>query len=79
MTGMDSTQLRSLVGRRVLFQFESGSQVIGRIARCLPDLGAVHLVEVERATLISREGVALREVESYPFIPSAPSSVTALE
>jgi len=76
---MDSMQLRSLVGRRVLVQFDSGSQVIGRVARCLPDLGAVHLVEIENASLISREGVVLREIASYPFIPATPSSATILE
>jgi hypothetical protein len=73
---MDAMHLRSLVGKRVLIQFESGSQVVGRIARCLPDLGAVHLVEMEHAALISREGVLLREVDAYPFIPSTPSSAT---
>jgi len=73
---MDAMRLRSLVGKRVLFQFDSGSQVVGRLARCLPDLGAVHLVEVEQAALISREGVLLREVASYPFIPSTPVSAT---
>ncbi|NMC71199.1 MAG: hypothetical protein GYA57_14190 [Myxococcales bacterium] len=72
---MDAVRLRSLVGKRVLFQFDTGSQVVGRLARCLPDLGAVHLVEVEQAALISREGVLLREVPSYPFIPATPVSV----
>ena len=76
---MDSMQLRSLVGKRVLVQFASGSQIVGRIAKCLPDLGAVHLVEMENASLISREGVLLRELPTYPFIPSDPSSVTKLE
>jgi hypothetical protein len=73
---MDAMHLRSLVGKRVLFQFDSGSQVVGTVARCLPDLGAVHLVEVQSAALISREGVLLREVESYPFIPATPVSAT---
>ena len=72
-------QLRSFVGRRVLVQFDSGSQIVGRIARCLPDLGAAHLVEIEDATIISREGVVLREVALYPFIPATPSSVSALD
>jgi hypothetical protein len=75
---MDAVRLRSLVGKRVLFQFDSGSQVVGTLARCLPDLGAVHLVEVEQAALISREGVLLRELPSYPFIPSNPASVAEL-
>ncbi|MBN1770294.1 MAG: hypothetical protein JXB32_03445 [Deltaproteobacteria bacterium] len=73
---MDAVRLRSLVGKRVLFQFDSGSQVVGTLARCLPDLGAVHLVEVEGASLISREGVLLRELPSYPFIPATPVSAT---
>jgi hypothetical protein len=62
----------------VLFQFDSGSQVIGRVARCLPDLGAVHLVEIDDASLVSREGVLLREVKSYPFIPATPVAATEL-
>ncbi|MDI7267011.1 MAG: hypothetical protein QME96_03335 [Myxococcota bacterium] len=76
---MDSNDLRSLVGRRVLIQFDTGSQVIGRIARCLPDLGAVHAVEIENATLISREGAVLREIESYCFINGSPADATPLE
>jgi len=75
---MDAVRLRSLVGKRVLFQFDSGSQVVGTLARCLPDLGAVHLVEVEGAALISREGVLLRELPSYPFIPSTPVSASEI-
>lgn len=75
---MDAVRLRSLVGKRVLFQFDSGSQVVGVLARCLPDLGAVHLVEVEQASLISREGVLLREVPSYPFIPATPVSASEI-
>ncbi|MBI5502523.1 MAG: hypothetical protein HY907_19925 [Deltaproteobacteria bacterium] len=67
-------RLRSLVGKRVLFQFDSGSQAIGVVARCLPDAGAVHLVELEKVALISREGVLLRELETYPFIPATPVS-----
>ncbi len=73
---MDAVRLRSLVGKRVLFQFDSGSQVVGTLARCLPDLGAVHLVELEEVSLISREGVLLRELPSYPFIPATPASVS---
>ncbi|MBI5489117.1 MAG: hypothetical protein HY905_17410 [Deltaproteobacteria bacterium] len=69
-------RLRSLVGRRVLFQFDSGSQAIGVVVRCLPDAGAVHLVELEKAALISREGVLLRELETYPFIPATPVSAS---
>ena len=73
---MDAMRLRSLVGKRVLFQFDSGSQAIGVVARCLPDAGAVHLVELEKVSLISREGVLLRELETYPFIPATPSTVS---
>ena len=71
---MDAMQLRGLVGKRALFQFDSGSQVIGKVARCLPDIGAVHLVELEAVSLVSREGVLLRELESYAFIPATPVS-----
>jgi hypothetical protein len=73
---MDAMRLRSLVGKRVLFQFDSGSQAIGTLARCLPDAGAVHLVELERVALISREGVLLRELDAYPFIPATPVGAT---
>ena len=73
---MDAMRLRNLVGKRVLFQFDTGSQAVGVLASCLPDAGAVHLVELEKVSLISREGVLLREVETYPFIPATPSTVS---
>jgi hypothetical protein len=38
----------------------------------------VHLVEIDDASLVSREGVLLREVKSYPFIPATPVAATEL-
>jgi primosomal protein N' len=75
---MDAETLRALTGKRVLVQFDSGSQLIGRVVRCSPELGAVHLVEMERVTVVSREGVVLRELAEHLFVPATPSGVSEL-
>lgn len=61
---------RRLIGTRLSFSYDTGAQIVGVLTRCLPEEGAVELVVMKDAEIISSNGTILERHSEFSFVPN---------
>jgi len=67
---MDYKKLRDMVSHRVTFEFDSGAQVIGTIASCMPASGPVQMVVLSKVQVLDAAKHVMAKYAELPLVPN---------
>ena len=69
---MDYVRLRNFINRRVEFNYDTGTKIIGRLIACLPEdkTSDVQLAIMEDVNIFSDEGEVLAHHEDFSLVPN---------
>jgi hypothetical protein len=66
----DYGNLRNMVGHRVTFDFDTGARVVGYLAGCRPEKGAVQVALLEKADVCDSSGRILETHGKLSLVPN---------
>jgi len=67
---MDYKKLRDMVSHRVTFDFDSGAQVIGTIASCMPASGPVQMLVLSKVQVLDNAKNVIAKYAELPLVPN---------
>ncbi len=67
---MDYKKLRDMVSHRTTFEYDSGCQIIGTIAACMPADGPVQMVVLSKVQVLDAGRNVMAKYEELPMVPN---------
>jgi hypothetical protein len=66
----DYAKLRDMISHRVTFEYDTGAKIVGYIAACKPEKGAVQVVVMARVDILDSSGRVLEHHDDFSFVPN---------
>jgi hypothetical protein len=66
----DYGKLRDMISHRVTFEYDTGARVVGYIAACKPQVGAVQVVVMSRVDILDVNGRVLEHHDEFSLVPN---------
>jgi recombinational DNA repair protein RecT len=75
----DYGKLRDMISHRVTFEYDTGAKVVGYIAACKPQSGAVQVVVMSRVDILDTNGRVLEHHDEFSLVPNVMTSYRLTE